>query len=114
VAYPIKGTRYYEAVDSRVHASLPWAERTDRDLGVAGRPSRRFYDHATRWMVNEVALHKLRQDGSRDLARLARHAVNAQRGRLGMRLAQGERESPASAPPAGRGWDAEERAAEGW
>lgn len=113
VAYPIKGTRYYEAVDSRVHASLPWAGRTDRDLGVAGRPSRRFYDHATRWMVNEVALHKLRQDGSRDLARLAKHAVNAQRGRLGMRLAQNERESPA-APPAGRPWDAGQRAVDAW
>ena len=74
---------------------------------------RRFYDHATRWMVNEVALHKLRQDGSRDLARLAKHAVNAQRGRLGMRLAQNEREIPA-APPAGRGWDSEQRANEGW
>jgi hypothetical protein len=65
-------------------------------------------------MVSEVALHKLRQDSSRDVARLARHFVNAQRGRLGMRLAQNERESPTGAHVAGRGWDAEERAAEGW
>ena len=34
VAYPIKGTKYYEAVDDRVYSSLHWAERTDRDLGV--------------------------------------------------------------------------------
>ena len=60
VAYPIKGTRYYQEVDNRIVSHLEWQQRTDRDLGVAGRYSPRFYDHATRWMVNEVNLHKAR------------------------------------------------------
>lgn len=92
VAYPIKGTPYYEAVADRIYSPLPWAQRTDRDLGVAGRYSRRFYDHATRWMVNEVDLYKLRLAGSRDYARMAKLFINAQRGRLGMRLTQHQRE----------------------
>ncbi|MCB0241148.1 MAG: radical SAM protein, partial [Anaerolineae bacterium] len=34
VAYPIKGTKYHEAVDDRVYSGLHWEQRTDRDLGV--------------------------------------------------------------------------------
>ena len=111
VAYPIRGTKYYEAVADRVIADRAWAERTDRDLSVAGRHSRRFYDHATRWMVNEVNLHKERRAGERQWGRMARMWVNARRGRLGMRLPAGEREGGQAA---GRGWQPAERAAEGW
>jgi radical SAM superfamily enzyme YgiQ (UPF0313 family) len=114
VAYPIKGTTYHEAVSDRVYSGLHWAERTDRDLGVQGRYSRRFYEHATRWMVNEVALHRLRAGGSTDVLRMAKLYANAQRGRLGMRLTQSERESDAGDRTAGRGWQAKERASDAW
>ncbi|MEW5988025.1 MAG: radical SAM protein, partial [Chloroflexota bacterium] len=63
VAYPIKGTKYYQEVEERVLSHLDWEARTDRDLAVAGRYSRRFYDHATRWMVNEVEWNRLRRAG---------------------------------------------------
>ncbi|MEZ4768409.1 MAG: radical SAM protein [Caldilineales bacterium] len=114
VAYPIKGTKYHEAVADQVYSGLHWAERTDRDLGVAGRYSAEFYDHATRWMVSEVTLHKLRQAGSRDYARMARLLANAQRGRLGMRRTKNQRDTGTGPDPAGRGWDAEARATEAW
>jgi hypothetical protein len=39
--------------------------------------------------------------------------LNSQRGRLGMRLAQHEREGH-DGPNSGRGWSAEERAADAW
>jgi anaerobic magnesium-protoporphyrin IX monomethyl ester cyclase len=84
VAYPIKGTAYYEQVSERVVSHLPWQARTDRDLAVSGRYSRRFYRHATRWLVNEVNLHKARRAGSNDVLHLARLFLNTQRGRLGM------------------------------
>lgn len=113
VAYPIKGTPYHQAVAERVTTQLAWEARTDRDLQVAGRYSRRFYDQATRWMVNEVNLHKARQDGSARFWQMAKLFVNAQRGRWGMRLAQREREE-ASPTAGGRGWDTAERAADGW
>lgn len=92
VAYPIKGTPYYAQVESRLIADKPWHERTDRDLRVAGRYSRRFYSFATRWMVNEVALHKARTNGSINPLRRLKLTVNIVVGRVGMVLTQGKRE----------------------
>jgi hypothetical protein len=85
VAYPIKGTAYYHEVADRIIARQPWAERTDRDLTVAGRHSKRFYDFATRWMVNEVALHRARTKGGVSLPRQLKMLANITLGRLGMR-----------------------------
>lgn len=106
VAYPIKGTRYYQAVSENIIYPQDWQQRTDRDLGVAGRHSRRYYDFATRWMVNSVNLHKLRHHTpTKDwkyLPRLAKTALNAGIGRLGMMLTAHEIEQPET--PSGRGW----------
>ena len=41
VAYPIKGTPYYHEVESRILTDKNWTDRSDRDLTVAGRYSRR-------------------------------------------------------------------------
>jgi radical SAM superfamily enzyme YgiQ (UPF0313 family) len=114
VAYPIKGTRFYDSVEQRIVASLDWETSTDRDLKIAGRYSGRFYDHATRWMVNEVNLNRLRRAGSRNVPRMARLYVNARRGKLGMWLARHEREELPEQPGSGRGWPAAERAADAW
>ncbi|HYP20740.1 MAG TPA: radical SAM protein [Chloroflexia bacterium] len=99
VAYPIKGTPYYNEVESRVLESMPWHERTDRDLTVAGRRSKRFYSFATRWMVNEVGLHKMLKSRPRNVRRIARAFVNSRIGRIGMALSMREKELA----PAGRG-----------
>lgn len=88
VAYPIKGTHYYAEVEQRVLSGKDWARRSDRDLTVAGRRSRRFYSFATRWMVSEVALSRADQP----LPRRLRHFASARLGRLGMALTQHERE----------------------
>ncbi|HUE95472.1 MAG TPA: radical SAM protein, partial [Longimicrobiaceae bacterium] len=85
VAYPIKGTPYYQQVEDRLIALKPWAQGSDRDLTVAGRHSRRFYAHATRWMVNEVAYHQ-RTNGSGSPVGRLRALVNAKLGRVGMML----------------------------
>jgi radical SAM superfamily enzyme YgiQ (UPF0313 family) len=86
VAYPIKGTEYYRAVADRIVPPGPWETITDRDLIVAGRPSRRFYRFAIRWMVNEVAWAKERARPMPDPARMLRTYANARLGRLGMFL----------------------------
>lgn len=93
VAYPIKGTPYFDRIADRIVAHAAWTVRTDRDLSVAGRHSPRFYRHATRWMVSEVGLEKLRRAGSKDLLRMAKLYINIQRGRLGMRLTRHQREA---------------------
>ena len=55
VSYPIKGTPYYQRVADRLSSPVEWAQGTDRDLVVRGRPVRRYYDFARRWMTAEVA-----------------------------------------------------------
>ena len=90
VAYPIKGTPYYDGVADRVVARRAWDEGSDRDYTVRGRHSPRYYGFATRWMVNEVALHRQRHAPGRSYRRLARAFVNARIGRLGMLLTERE------------------------
>jgi len=46
VAYPIKGTPYYEEVSARLVKIGDWGGGTDRDLRMAGRHSRRYYGFA--------------------------------------------------------------------
>lgn len=119
VAYPIKGTPYYEQVQERIVRPPAWElgdweSGTDRDLGVHGRYSRRFYDQATRWLVNAVQLHKAWHSGDRHPWRLGKLWLNAQRGRLGMRLTQQQREGNGRNPASGRGWRTPDRATDGW
>lgn len=82
VSYPIKGTPYYDRVADRLIARTAWDQGTDRDLIVRGRPVRRYYDFARRWMTAEVA--RDRHWRGRRYARAARAASSALVGRLGM------------------------------
>ncbi|MDZ4769865.1 MAG: radical SAM protein [Chloroflexota bacterium] len=95
VAYPIKGTAYYEQVADRIVTDKPWEARTDRDLTVIGRRSKRFYSFATRWMVSEVALNRARLGASASLTARARMTASALVGRVGMALTANQRESDA-------------------
>lgn len=92
VAYPIKGTPYYAEVEERILREGAWQENADRDLTVAGRYSKRFYNYATRWMVNEVALNRARKNGGVPVHRQAKMWLNTKIGRIGMTLTQGGRE----------------------
>jgi anaerobic magnesium-protoporphyrin IX monomethyl ester cyclase len=93
VAYPIKGTPYYSQVEGRILSDKSWNDRSDRDLTVAGRYSRRFYSFATRWMVNSVALNRAQKKGGLSLPRRLKLEANVRIGRLGMTLTQGTRET---------------------
>lgn len=85
VAYPIKGTKYYGAVEDKVIARADWAHRTDRNLTVAGRHSKRYYDYAQQWLWGEFIFNKEKHNGRRPL-RLAKAAANIGIGKLGMNL----------------------------
>lgn len=82
VSYPIRGTPYYERVAAKIVARTPWTDRTDRDLIVRGRPVRRYYDFARRWIAGEVARHEHWQH--RRYGPAARAATSALVGRVGM------------------------------
>jgi radical SAM superfamily enzyme YgiQ (UPF0313 family) len=90
VAYPIKGTPYYDEIAGRLQEPRPWAARTDRELVERGRRTRLYYDFARRWMEGEVARH--RHWGAGRYWRAARAATRAGAGRLGMALLSGRRE----------------------
>ncbi len=62
VAYPIKGTPYYDDVAVRVVLPEPWRQSTDRDYRIRGRHSRRFYEFADLWLKSAVALSKLESE----------------------------------------------------
>ena len=93
LAYPIKGTEYYDTVEDRIVAKKDWSERTDRDLTVSGRRSNRFYSFAARWMTGEVTVHKQLRSQRKSYLRLAKGFVNARIGRMGMRITSGSRVS---------------------
>jgi anaerobic magnesium-protoporphyrin IX monomethyl ester cyclase len=84
VAYPIKGTGLYETVKSTTQTTLPWAERTDRDLDFRRTYPRRYYDFAVRWTVNSVHLHKTQLAGRMLSSAAARFWLKSQVARVGM------------------------------
>jgi radical SAM superfamily enzyme YgiQ (UPF0313 family) len=92
IAYPIKGTPYYNEVQDRIIPLKAWDHGSDRDFTVAARHSRKFYSYATRWMVGEVALAQQLANGKRDPVKLAKSFANAKLGKLGMTLTQNEKE----------------------
>lgn len=59
VAYPIRGTPYFEKVADRVTALRAWAEGSDRDFRIRGRHSRRFYRSVDQLLRSEVEAHRL-------------------------------------------------------
>lgn len=86
VAYPIKGTPYYETVADRLHEPKPWRESSDREIEVDGRPGRRYFEFAQRWMRGEFELHQASTGRPVSLsARLKAH-LNSRIGRWGMRM----------------------------
>ncbi len=85
VAYPIKGTAYYKQVEQKIIARTDWAHRTDRNLGVAGRHSKKYYDFAQQWLWGEFIFNKQRKNGNHPV-RLAKAAANIGIGKLGMAL----------------------------
>lgn len=90
VAYPIKGTPYYDLVADRIIPLKPWAEGSDREQTVAGRHSPRFYRFATRWMINEVAWRRQLRNRRPGYRAMAKAFVNARIGRIGALLTRHE------------------------
>lgn len=68
VAYPIKGTPYYERTANQLVQLKPWRQSSDRELVLRGRRSPEFYSFADRLLRNEVQLARLRRTGSDESA----------------------------------------------
>lgn len=92
IAYPIKGTTMYAELQHTLYNGTDWASTTDRMVEFAGRHTRRFYWFATRHLVNEVRLHKLRTTGGRrQFLPLIQSYTKSKVARLGMKLTSHEK-----------------------
>ncbi len=109
VSYPIKGTKYFQQINNDIRSEKHWNERTDRDWIVNGRYSRKFYQYATRWMVNEVEMERLRTQSTGNYSQIFVKFLKSRWGRLGMHITK-HKIHPAS----GEGWKSEERLAKAW
>ena len=78
VAYPVKGTGFYDEVAADVVNEKAWETTSDRENRVRGRHSRRFYKFADQALRSEVELHS----GGGDAEALRRNIVEAKRGML--------------------------------
>lgn len=80
VAYPIKGTPYYENSAAALVQLKPWRQSSDRELVVRGRRNAEFYGFADRLLQKEVQLARLQRVGSdAETERDLRHQVGALR-----------------------------------
>lgn len=65
VAYPIKGTPYFDRVAARVVSRTNWTKGSDRDFAIRNRHSRRFYQFADQLLRSEVELSRTVQQADR-------------------------------------------------
>jgi anaerobic magnesium-protoporphyrin IX monomethyl ester cyclase len=68
VAYPIKGTPYYQRVADSLVQLKPWAETSDREITLRDRRPARFYEFADHLLRDEVELARFQSRGADPLA----------------------------------------------
>ena len=91
LAYPIRGTPYFETVAERLTGSKPWREGSDRDFSVRGRHSRHFYQIVDRLLRAEVEAHKLTGSvASNTVSALADLRLQIERVREEMKISSAE------------------------
>jgi radical SAM superfamily enzyme YgiQ (UPF0313 family) len=78
LAYPIKGTPYFNEVAERLEADEPWEARTERQWRIRGRRTRRFYSYADDLLRCSVERKRMAVAGASDPALDARIAAARQ------------------------------------
>lgn len=89
VAYPIKGTPFYDRIAPRLIIPGPWSTISDRQLRFLGRPSRIFYRFTSLWLTHSLAVHngrafKSKQPNGYFPFSMMVHLFKALIGRIGM------------------------------
>jgi anaerobic magnesium-protoporphyrin IX monomethyl ester cyclase len=59
VSYPIKGTPYYQQIQSKLVQLRPWGQSSDREIKIVGRHSRSYYAYADKLLRDEVQRARL-------------------------------------------------------
>lgn len=64
ITYPIKGTPLYAEVEENFLTNFPWETSTDRDIDFIRTYPKLYYEHAVKWVVNEVNTRKFIKTGN--------------------------------------------------
>jgi anaerobic magnesium-protoporphyrin IX monomethyl ester cyclase len=93
VSYPIKGTPYYQQVQSKLVQLKPWTQTSDRDIKIAGRHSRAYYAHADKLLRDEVQFARLSEDPAASPSLLEDLTASIRASRDGLLATQSEVEA---------------------
>ncbi len=84
VAFPIKGTEFYERVQDRVIVDDNWTSRNQNKLLFKGKYPRLYYWFAIRWLVKEVAVARMWRQKSRPYHKIVVEGVKVVIARVGV------------------------------
>jgi len=84
VAFPIKGTEFYQRVEKRLMPDENWSSRNQNKLLFKGKYPRLYYWFAARWLVKEVNIDRMWRMTKRPYARIALESAKASVARLGV------------------------------
>src|SRR5437773_6541880 len=97
VAFPIKGTEFYERVENRIIPNENWSSRNQNKLLFKGKYPRLYYWFAARWLVKEVNVDKMWRMPKRPYMRIVVESAKAVVARAELRSLM-RRRSGASIP----------------
>jgi anaerobic magnesium-protoporphyrin IX monomethyl ester cyclase len=93
VSYPIKGTPYYQQIQSKLVQLKPWGQSSDREIKILGRHSRNYYAHAEKLLRDEVQLARLANSPSQDHNLLGELSMRINASRQGLLATHNEVEA---------------------
>jgi radical SAM superfamily enzyme YgiQ (UPF0313 family) len=84
VAFPMKGTAFYERVSDRIVPNENWSSRNQNKLLFKTKYPRLYYWFAVRWLVKEVNVAKMWREKKRPYRRIALETVKVAVARAGV------------------------------
>jgi radical SAM superfamily enzyme YgiQ (UPF0313 family) len=84
VAFPMKGTAFYERVETLVIKDENWSARNQNKLLFKAKYPRLYYWFAVRWLVKEVHVAKMWQQKKRPYGKIIREAIKVGVARAGV------------------------------
>jgi radical SAM superfamily enzyme YgiQ (UPF0313 family) len=86
VAFPMKGTEFYERVEDRVIPNDNWSSRNQNKLLFKAKYPRLYYWFAVRWLVKEVRVAKLWRQARRPYRQIVVESLKVAVARTGVAL----------------------------